>query len=63
MSYRSGRVTSLVVTFVGAVALVLALGALLVLDQLDTRVRTVEDLRVALGLPLLGTIPPESARR
>ncbi|MED5619583.1 chain length determinant protein EpsF [Ideonella sp. BN130291] len=41
----------------------LAIGAAVVMELLDRRVRTVTDASEALGLPLLGTLPPPTSRR
>ena len=42
--------------------LILGLGLAFLIDTLDTRIRSTEDLTMGLGLPLLGTIPPPRRR-
>lgn len=51
---------SLLAIFIGAL---LAVGAALLLEIKDRRVRNVEDLAVALGLPVIGIMPKPSARK
>lgn len=46
-----------------AIGSVLAIGAVLVLELLDRRVRAVEDLSLAVGLPVLGVMPLSASRR
>ena len=41
----------------------LAVGAAVLMELLDRRVRTLTDASEALGLPLLGTLPPPTSRR
>lgn len=41
----------------------LAVGAVLVMELMDRRVRTVDDVVQALGLPVLGTMPRANAKR
>ena len=53
-------VNTIIAAFVG---LLLALGIALLLELLDRRVRTVEDVAATLGLPILGILPKPTARR
>ena len=51
---------SVLAIFIGAL---LAVGAALLLEISDRRVRNVEDLAVALGLPVIGIMPKPTARK
>jgi succinoglycan biosynthesis transport protein ExoP len=42
---------------------VLAVGAILLLELIDRRVRAIEDISAAVGLPVLGVLPLPAARR
>lgn len=50
-------------TLAGAVGLLIGLVSAFLVDALDTRVRSAEELEESLGLPLLGSIPGRRARR
>ncbi len=45
------------------IGIALAIGAALALEMLDRRVRVVDDLDAAVGLPVLGTLPRPDAKR
>lgn len=45
------------------VGLMLGLGATLLLETLDRRIRVREDVQASLGLPVLGTLPKPTAKR
>lgn len=48
--------------FLGAFGLILGLGATVVLEQLDTRIRSRADAERAFGLPVIGDIPPRGRK-
>lgn len=51
------------VALAGALGLLLALGTGLGAELLDRRVRTIDDVTVGLGLPVLGVVPRPTGRR
>ena len=53
-------VNTMIAAFVGTL---LAIGAVLLMELLDRRVRSVEDVAATLGLPILGVLPKPNARR
>jgi capsular exopolysaccharide synthesis family protein len=64
-SFRAPTSRNVRLPVLGGLGLLLGLGAAIVLDRLDTRLRTKADVEAAFGLPVLAEIPamPRSRRR